>query len=135
MLRLAAVVACFIAIASFALFAVNQTGTASAHQQKVLNGEAPAPSVAGEPNAAGEAQPGSFGLHRPGVRSRPAGSEHEGSPRKLLDEASEALASPFSGLLASWSSEWTERTERLRLVLVVYGFGLGFLARVLRVRT
>jgi hypothetical protein len=132
-LRLTSALACAIAVASFALFAINQTGTASAHQQKVLNGEAAAPGVAGEPNAGGEAQPGGFGLHRAGERSQ-SRSEHEGSARKLIDEASDALTSPFSGVVSSSSSEWTTRVARLLFALAVYGFGLGFVARVLRVR-
>jgi hypothetical protein len=106
MLRLASAAACAITIASFALFAIIQTGTASAHQQKVLSGEAPAP--------------------------RP--TQHESSARQLIDEASDALTSPFAGVVSSSSGEWATRTTRLLLALVVYGFGLGFLARVLRAR-
>jgi len=37
-LRLASVVVCLIVIASFALFVVNKTSSASAHQQQELNG-------------------------------------------------------------------------------------------------
>jgi hypothetical protein len=99
----------------------------------VLNGEAPAPSVAGEPNAAGEPQPGGFGLHRAGAHSS-GRSEHESSARKRIDEASNALTSPFSAVVGSSSSEWSSRIANLLLALAVYGFGLGFLARVLRVR-
>jgi hypothetical protein len=130
-LHVASVAICAITIASFALFAINQTGTASANQQKVLNGEAPAPSVAGEPNAAGEAMPGTFGLHRSG--SRPARGEHVGSVHKAIDEASNALTSPVAGVVSGSSSEWTKRTVRLLLALAIYGFGLGFVARTLRV--
>jgi hypothetical protein len=34
----------------------------------------------------------------------------------------------------SWSSEWSKRGVLLLLTLVIYGFGLGFIARVMRVR-
>jgi hypothetical protein len=132
-LRLSSALACAIAIASFGLFAVNQTGTASAHQQRVLNGEAAAPGVAGEPNSNGEAQPGSFGVHRPGARPSHTSTDREGSVHKTIDEAFEALASPFSGITSGSNSEWSTRVIQLLLVLAVYGFGIGFLARALRV--
>jgi len=116
-LRLASVVLCLIAIASFALFAVNQTSTASVHQQDVLNGE-----VAGA---------GSAGS---GTGSAALGGEHKSSLRAAVDDASNAITSPFSGATSGSHSEWAIRTVRLLLALAVYGFGLGFLARVIRVR-
>ena len=116
-LRLASVVLCLIAIASFALFAVNQTSTASVQQQNLLNGE-----VAGS---------GSAGS---GTGSAAAGGEHKSSLRAAVDDASNAITSPFSGATSGSHSEWAIRTVRLLLALAVYGFGLGFLARVIRVR-
>jgi hypothetical protein len=127
------VVACAIAIASFALFAINQTGTASAHQQRELNGQAQAPSVAGEPNASGEPQPGGFGLHRPDARPSASSNEHIGSVHKAIDEASEALLSPLSAIAPDSSSNWGARVLRLLLVLGVYGLAIGFLGRAVRV--
>jgi hypothetical protein len=112
-LRLASVIICLIVIASFGLFAINRTGSASAHQQRVLNGEANAPGGAG--SGAGTS------------------SAHKGSVRAAIDDASNALTSPFSEVTSS-SSEWTTHIVRLALALAVYGFGLGFLARVIRVR-
>ena len=44
------------------------------------------------------------------------------------------LTSPFSGIVSASSSEWADHGVRLLLALLVYGFGLGFLARALRVR-
>lgn len=119
LLRLASVAICLITIASFALFAVNQTGAASAHQQGVLNGETPSPDVASAAgtNAAAPAK----------------GGENEGTVHRALDDASNAITSPFSGVVSS-HSEWTTRTVRLLLALAVYGFGLGYLARLIRVR-
>lgn len=110
LLRLAAFVICLIVIASFVSFAVVQTKSASGHQ-----GEQAASPV-------GDAKP------IPSEHSR-----HEGSVRKALDEASAELTSPFDGIIHS-SSEWATRGFKLLLTLIVYGFGLGFLARVLRVR-
>jgi hypothetical protein len=116
LLRLASLAICLIAIASFALFAINQTSSASTHQQEVLNG-------AGPPTA------------NPGTTASPkTSSAHESSLHKAIDDASNALTSPFSGVTAGSTSRWVIRGANLALALVLYGFGLGFLARMIRVR-
>ena len=112
LLRIASVTICLIVAASFVVFAVDKTGTASGEQQEVLNPKTPAESA-----TAGKT---------------PSGSGEAGF-RKQLDEVSEALTSPVSGL-TSPSSEWGSRAIRLLFALLVYGFALGYLARVLRVR-
>ena len=111
-LRLASIVLCLIVGVSFALFAIHQTSDASAHQQHVVNSP--------------DEEPHSF-------RSTSTRDE-KSSPRKTIDEVAEAVTSPFSGVTESWSSEWSKRGVLLLLTLVVYGFGLGFVARVIRVR-
>ena|ERR1700737_376900 len=116
-MRLASVVICLITIASFALFAVNQTSAASTHQQRAINGEVTSPASPGTTSG-----------------SNAAGSEHKGSLRSTIDDASNAITSPFSGVVTGSHGEWTLRTIRLLLALAVYGFGLGFLARLIRVR-
>jgi hypothetical protein len=116
LLRLASILACMTVIVSFALFAINQTSRASAHQQQELAG---GPAVAeGNPNP-------------------PAGSvapPHKATLRRTIDEAAEGLTAPFAGLTSGSHSEWGSRSLELLLALVVYGFGMGFAARVLRVR-
>ena len=107
-IRLASVVICLIVILSFIVFAINQTKTASGHQREEL----------GESSSA---------VHH-GTSTNKESSIHKG-----LDEASEELTSPFSGI-ASGSSEWGDRSIRLILALLVYGFGLGYLSRMIRVR-
>jgi len=116
-LHLASVFICLIVIASFTVFAVNQTSSASAHQQEVLNNEVAKPSTAAVSGA--------------GARSSPS---HESAVHEAIDEASKAFTSPFDGITAGWSSEWLIRSASLGLALVVYGFGLGYLARLIRVR-
>jgi hypothetical protein len=113
LLRFASIAICLIVIASFATFAVQQTKSASGHQQAQLNFETTG------------AQPPT--THSSGPR--------ESSVHKALDEASNELTSPFAGLVSGTSSEWTIRGVKLLLALAIYGFGLGFLARFLRVRT
>jgi hypothetical protein len=103
---------CLIVVASFGIFALGQTSSASSHQQKEVAGEA----AADTPLAQNE-------------------SSHDSSVHKAIDEASSKLTSPFSGVTAGSSSEWVIRGVDVLLALVIYGFGLGFLARVIRMRT
>jgi hypothetical protein len=115
-LHVASLVICLIAIASFALFVVNQTSGASTHQQELLGGPATPTPARGTP---------------PSTATSPG---HEGSVHKAIDDASNALTTPFSGVTAGSSSQWVIRAANLLLALLVYGFGIGFLARVIRVR-
>jgi hypothetical protein len=110
-LRLSSFVICLIVAVSFLLFVVNQTNTASNHQQEIVSG-----------NAA----PGSATTTKP---------SHIGSVHKTIDEASNTLTSPFSGVTAGSTSQWAIRGVNLLFALVVYGFGLGFLARLITVKT
>lgn len=116
-LRLASVVLCLIVIASFVLFVVDQTGSASAHQQAVVNAAAP----------------GSAALAT--SHETPASKKQgESTARKTIDEASEAITSPFSFATEATSSEWLSRGIGLLLTLFFYGFVLGFITRMIRVR-
>ncbi len=111
-LRIASFVTCLIVAMSFTIFAVQQTKAASGHQTEAVNSS----------SGVGAGTP---------VR---AVSTKKGTLHKAIDEASEELTSPFSGIVSSISSEWASQGVRLLLALVVYGFGLGYVARVLRVR-
>jgi hypothetical protein len=123
-MRLASLAICLVVIASFALFVVNQTSSASARQQGLVNAAAPS-AVPAAPSANPTAAQGTSS------KSSPA---QESSLRRAVDDAANAFTSPFSGVTAGWSSKWVIRGTDLLLVLIVYGFGLGFLARVIRVR-
>jgi hypothetical protein len=121
LLRLASILLCLVVCVSFALFAINQTSAASAHQQRELNNELPTPAQAGAS----------------GATTRPTGTDGQakkGSLRHTIDEVAERVTSPFSGLVVGSSSEWLKRTLLLLLALLVYGLGLGFVARSIRVR-
>jgi hypothetical protein len=110
LLRFIAIVACLVATASMGLYAVNQTDNASAHQQETL--------------ATGTTEPAQ--LQTSEAKSK--------GVRGVIDETAKALASPFDGATASSNSEWVKRGAGLGFVLLVYGFGLGFIARFIRVR-
>jgi hypothetical protein len=106
LLRIASWVICLIVLASFVVFVVDQTSTASVHQQNELNPGGPPPAAA----------------------------KHESALHKTIDDAANALTSPFAGVVSGSSSQWVIHGVRTLLALLVYGFGFGFLARVIRVR-
>jgi hypothetical protein len=108
LLRLASWVICLVVIASFLIFAVEQTSSASSHQQEVL-AENTGPSHAPAP-------------------------KHKSAPHKAIDEASDFFTSPFAAAVAGSTSQWAIHGVKTVLALLIYGFGLGFLARVIRVR-
>jgi hypothetical protein len=110
LLRLASFVICAIVIVSFALFALDQTKSASGHQtEEITNGPS-------------------------GAASKSSATAHENVVHRTIDEASEKLTSPFAGIISATSSEWLIRGVKLLLALAVYGFGIGYLARVILVR-
>jgi hypothetical protein len=107
LLTLAAWICCGLLLCSFALFANDRLAAGSSHQTaEVLGATAPA---------------------SPPPRPRP-----EGQPRRLIDAGAAALRSPFDGLVQS-DSAWVRRGLPTLLALIVYGFGLGYLSRLLRV--
>jgi len=112
-------VICLIVLGSFATFAVDQTRSASRGQQELLNSEAPGASA---------------NVSSPASATAPRSSAKTGTVHTALDEAASGLTSPFSGLISASSGEWATRAVKLLAALLVYGFGLGYLARTLRVR-
>jgi hypothetical protein len=114
LLRLISFVVCLIVIASFTVFAVDQAKGASNVQQEQLNSEIPG--AAGGPPA-------------------PKTVKREGSLHRSLDKASNKLTSPFNGLTSGFNSQWAVHGVKLLLALLVYGFALGYVIRLLSVRS
>jgi hypothetical protein len=112
---LGSIVACLIVLVSFGLFAIDQTSSASTRQQKALAAPAATTEAAGAP-------------------SQSSPRSKESGVRGTIDETSGWLTSPFDGVTSGSHSEWAIRGVGLLLALAVYGFGVGFLARALRVR-
>jgi hypothetical protein len=110
-LRLVSIAICLIALASFATFALDQTKSASSHQQAKVNEAAPANTTTTTPP--------------------PSQPQHKSALHEAVDKAFSTLSSPFSGITSGSSSQWTIQIVNLLLVLFVYGFGLSFLARLL----
>jgi len=110
-LRFASRIACLVVIVSFGLFAIDQTGSASTHQQEALNGTNGGPILA------------------PATRH-----PREGAVHRTIDEIAGKLTSPFSGITSGSASQWLIRGVDTVMALLVYGVGIGFLARMLRLR-
>ncbi len=108
-IRTVAILASLIVVAGFTLFAVDELSGASQRQQSAIENPGFVP---GEPTGSGKP--------RSGVR-------------KAIEDANGVLLSPFKGLAQS-SSAWVNHGVPTLLALLVYGLGLGFLARYVRQR-
>ena len=104
---------CLVVIVSFAMFVVDQTRTASAHQQAQLD------------PTSGSASGGLPASNAP---------THKGGVRRAIDNVDNALTSPFHGLTNGFGNQWAVQGAQLLLALLVYGFALGYAARLIRVR-
>jgi hypothetical protein len=99
---------CGLVLVSFGLFARDQMAGASAHQQTEL--------AAGLPSTAAGGSSTSHAHHQ---------------PRRFIDGAANALEAPFESIVSS-HSEWVTHIFPAIFALLVYGLGLGFLARFSR---
>lgn len=100
-LLICAYACCFLVLASFAMFAVDKANGASKHQVAALGGPVSPTSTAAQP---------------------------PGQPRRFIDGAASALTSPFRALIHT-NSEWAAEIGYTLLAVILYGFGIGFLAR------
>jgi hypothetical protein len=105
-LVLASVVSCLLVGASFVLFARDQVSGASKSQVAQL--AIPAPPA-----------------------GSPAPPRPKAQPRRFIDNAAHALTSPFDSVISSRSA-WVDHGVPTVIALLVYGVGLGYLARYSR---
>lgn len=103
-----ALVCCALVASSFVLFARDQLDGASKHQQSELAAGVPATTPSGIP-----------AVH------------HPGQPRRFIDGAAHALTAPFRSLIES-DNQWAVRGFSTLCALLVFGVGLGYLARFSR---
>jgi hypothetical protein len=104
---LASRIVCLIVIAWFAIFVVNQSKAAASRQLGELAGT-----------------PQQSQTHAPAKRS---------GLTKTLDEVARTVTTPFASI-TSGRSPWAEHGLDTLLALLVYGFGVGFIARLVRLR-
>jgi hypothetical protein len=107
LLVVVAIVCCALVSVSFALFARDQVAGASKHQQNEI--------IAGSATTTG-----AIAVHTATQQ-----------PRRFIDQAARALTSPFHGIVQS-DSQWVLHAIPTIVALLVYGVGLGYLARYSR---
>ncbi len=110
-IKVLAAILCGIVTVSFTLFAVDETRVASADSRMGIA----AASADGDPGA-------SAALERARERDR-------SGIRRAIDDSNEVIVAPFHGLVASSSEPWVRRGVPAALALLVFGVGLGYLAR------
>jgi hypothetical protein len=111
-LRIAAVACSLLVVAGWGWFALDQTSAASKTTQQEIAGDGPQFSASPAPDS--ERQ-----------RERTNSPVHE-----RLDDINDVLLKPFVGVVDSSGSKWVRRSVPALMALIVYGFGLGLLARV-----
>jgi hypothetical protein len=111
-LRYLAIVLSLIIATGFVLFAFDDFSRASKEEQgKIAGYESADPTPAGE-------------------RER---EKRHSKAREYIDDANDILLKPFAGIVSDTNrSRWAERGIPALLGLLVYGFGIGYLARFAR---
>jgi hypothetical protein len=98
---------CALVGGSFVMFARDELAGASKHQQTEIDTSNVAAAPGPEPIA------------------------KEAQPRRTIDTVAHALTSPFSSIVSS-DSQWVERGLPTIFALLIYGGGIGYLARYSR---
>jgi hypothetical protein len=94
-------------IGSFVMFAADQAAGASHHQQAELTGGPSSNSSSSAPTS------------------------QRGQPGRFIDDAADTLTAPFASIVES-KNAWVDHGVPTLLGLIVYGVGLGYLARFSR---
>jgi hypothetical protein len=111
-LRFAAVACSLLVIAGWGWFAIDETRAASEQTTAEIAGQEASRTASPDPDQEQD-------------REKVNSKVHE-----VIDDANDVLLRPFSGLTADSASKWVRRSVPAVLALIVYGFGLGLLARV-----
>jgi hypothetical protein len=111
-LRFAAVVCSLLVIAGWGWFAIDEAGAASANTQAEIAGQQAARTASPDPDAERDREKVNSSLH------------------EKVDDANDVLLKPFASVVEDSGSKWVRRSVPALLALIVYGFGLGILARV-----
>lgn len=93
------------------MFAAGETKSASAQSAEIVSGDDAATRVDLDPD-----------------QERAREKAHSAA-REYVDDANDVLLAPFSSLTDGSSNKWVRRTVPALIALLVFGFGLGYLAR------
>ena len=111
LIRVAAMVTSACVLLGFVLFALDESSTASRKTQDAIAGRKASQTV--DPSPAQE-------------RAR---ERVHSAPREVVDDIDDVLLAPFAWIEPESANRWLRRGVPTLVALVVYGFGLGFLAR------
>ena len=111
-LRFAAIACSLLVIAGWGWFAIDETSAASEQTQAEIAGQQASRTVSPDPDTEREREQVNSKLH------------------EAIDDANDVLLRPFASVTEESASKWTRRSVPALLALIVYGFGLGLLARV-----
>ena len=111
-LRYLAIFTSAVVVLSFGLFAIDETREASATTRVEI-------ADSGSPDRDTDAQ---------ATADAVAHRKHS-EIRRAIDDVNEQITSPFAGLVNADQSRWVQKTVPALLALLVFGVGLGFLAR------
>jgi hypothetical protein len=111
-LRLAAVTCSLLVIAGWGWFAIDEAGTASANTQAEIAGQQASRAPSPDPDEERDREKVNSSLH------------------EVIDDANDVLLKPFASISENSDSKWVRRSVPALLALILYGFGLGLLARV-----
>lgn len=106
-----AVLASLLVVAGWGMFAIDEARTASEQTTAEIEGRRASRTPDPPP-----------GQERARERAHSA-------PRELVDDANDVLLSPFAGVGQGAASRWVRRSVPAALALLIYGLGLGVLAR------
>ena len=119
-IRIIAIVACGIVTMSFALFVIDQSRSASNESATEIAQSGP-PVTQDAPVK----QPARKPAHRTTAEQA----------RHIVDRANHSLVSPVAWVVPADANDWVARGVPWLLAMLLYGFGLGYLARFARGRT
>lgn len=111
-LRFAAIACSLLVIAGWGWFAADQASSASEQTQAEIAGDAASTKPSPDPDQEADREKVNSDLH------------------EYVDDANDLLLKPFAPIAENSDSKWVRRTVPALLALLVYGFGLGTLARV-----
>jgi hypothetical protein len=111
-LRLAAIACSLLVIAGWGWFVIDETGTASANTQAEIAGQQASRAPSPDPDQERDREKVNSSLH------------------EVVDDANDVLLKPFASITENNDSKWVRRSVPALLALILYGFGLGLLARV-----
>jgi hypothetical protein len=111
LLRLAAIASSLLVVAGWAWFAIDETSAASQNTQAEIAGR----EATRTPD--------------PDAEQERAREQANGPVREVIEDVNDVLLRPFAPAVEGSSSAWVRRTVPALLALLVYGFGLGLLAR------